>query len=449
MGGDGLPTPRRYVAIFIILATIMIGVIDGAVANVALPSISVALGISASDSVWVITAYQLAVVVTLLPAAALGESYGARRVYISGIAIFTVASALCTVSPNLTVLSIARFAQGIGSGCIMSLGAMILRYTYPQRLLGRAIAWNALAVSLASASAPAVGGLILSVANWPWLFAINLPIGLVVLLVSKALPTTVGTRRPLDLVSVAINGAMFMAVVLGADRMATAPLAGGLLIVLSGVCLVTLIRRERGREAPLVPIDLFRNGAFRLAAIASVSCFSAQMMFAVALPFYLQHQLGQSVAVTGLFMIPWPFAVAFAAPTSARLAERYPGAWVCAVGASLLAIGLLFGGFWPLEGNLKPLVVFALLCGTGFGLFQTANNRTLLLSAPKARSGAAGGVQASARLTGQTIGAIAMALLFELTPLAHAPRTGMVVGAACAVVAGVISVLRAPSRKAE
>lgn len=436
---DGLPSPRRHLAIAVMLASLVLVVLDGAIANVALPSIAQALRVTPGASVWVLTAYQLGVVVALLPCAALGESLGGRRVFVGGIALFTAASALCALSPSLPALAGARFLQGIGGGAIMALGTMMLRFACPHRLMGRVIAWNAMAIALSSAAGPGVGAAILAMADWPLLFAINLPIGGLVLLAYRALPRLAGTGRPLDRGSAVLNAAMFVMVVIGTDMVVTRPAAASLLVAGAVLCLVALIRRERTREAPLIPIDLLRDGSFRLAAIASVCCFTGQMMGLVALPFYLQHVLGQSIVATGAYMMPWPLAVMCAAPISARLAGRVPTAVLCAGGAVCLAVGLLLAGCWPMGHGLLPLVIGTAFAGAGFGIFQTANNRVLLLSAPKARSGAAGGAQGTARLLGQTVGSVAMSLLFAC---AAPPQVGLAVGAGGALLAGLVSLLR-------
>ncbi len=438
---DGLRLPRRTAAVVALLVATVLVVLDGAIANVALPSIAHALEVSSADCVWVVAAYQLGVVVALLPCAALGESYGGRKVFVAGVAVFVAASGLCALSTSLPLLAAARFIQGIGAGAIMALGMMMLRFACPQRLIGRAIAWNAMVIALSSAAGPGVGAAILAIADWPWLFAVNLPIGALVLIASRALPGPNGTGRPLDLISAAINACMFALFVFGADSIATQPQRGVALILGAALCLAALIRRERTREAPLIPIDLLRGGSFRLAAIASVCCFSGQMMGIVALPFYFQRELGQSVVATGLLMTPWPIAVAIAAPFSGRLADRVSTALLCAGGAACLALGLALAGTWPAGRDFLPIVVGAILAGTGFGFFQTANNRILLLSAPKACSGAAGGAQGTARLLGQTIGAVGMALLFETAPAAAAPRIGLVVAALCALSASGVSAL--------
>src|SRR5436305_7794662 len=178
---DGLPLPRRYAAVAAILGAIVLVVLDGAIANVALPSMAQQLDAAPAGPVWIITAYQLVIVMFLLPASAVGERLGYRRVFTAGIALFTVASLLCALAPSLPWLVAARCLQGLGSAAVMPLGLALLRFTYPRRLLARSIAWNALAIAAASAAGPTLGAFMLSVAGWPWLFAVNLPIGLVVL----------------------------------------------------------------------------------------------------------------------------------------------------------------------------------------------------------------------------------------------------------------------------
>ena len=441
---DGLPVPRRYAAMVAVLAAVTLVVIDGAIANVALPTIASSFGASPAASVWIVTGFQMAVVVALLPCAALGESLGYRRVFTAGVALFTAASALCAWSPALPWLVAARFGQGLGGAAIMSLGVAMLRFIYPRRLLGTAIGWNALVIALSSAAGPTIGAAILAVTGWPWLFAVNIPIGAVVLLASRALPAPVPTGRRIDLVSVGLNAAGFGSVVVGVDLLADEPGLGAALAAAGAVCFTALVRREWRREAPLVPLDLLRDRSFRLSVIASVCCFAGQMASALALPFYLQHGLGQSPAMTGLFMTPWPLTVALAAPLSGRLSSRVPTARLCTLGGLGLAMGLALAALWPLHGRPGPLVACTVLAGLGFGFFQTPNNRNMLLSAPRTRSGAAGGLQATARLVGQTAGSVAMTLLFTLAPADAAPRWGLGIAAALALAAGLVSLLRTP-----
>ena len=433
--------PRRAIAGAAVLAAIVLAVLDGAIANVALPTMATALRVSPALSIWVVTGYQLALVVFLLPCAALGESYGYRRIFTGGVLVFTSASALCALSTTLPLLVAARFVQGLGAAAIMSLLAALLRFTYPRRQLGTAIGLNALVTALASATGPTLGATILSLASWPWLFAVNIPIGLLVLAASRALPQTPAHGRPVDALSIALNVGFFAPLVVGVEFLADRPMLAGPLLAAAALSAVLLIRREWHRPSPLIPLDLLRGLTFRYSVIASVFCFAAQMISFVALPFYLQHGLGQSALATGLYMTPWPLTVAFAAPISGRMSDRLPTAYLCAAGAMVLAVGLSLAAFWPLRDSLAPLVVFTVMSGLGFGFFQTPNNRNMLLSAPALRSGAAGGTQATARLVGQTSGAVIMALLFKTTA-SNAPRLALGIGAILALAAGVVSLLR-------
>jgi DHA2 family multidrug resistance protein-like MFS transporter len=436
---------RPLQAIAAVLAATVLVVLDASIVNVALPTLSRALHVTPAGSVLIMTAYQLALVMALLPCAALGESLGFRRVFIVGVALFTAASALCAVAPSLPWLVAARFAQGLGGAAAMALGVALLRQVVPANSLGAAIGWNATAVALAAAAGPSIGALILSGPGWPWLFAVNLPVGAAALLAGRALPRVAGSGRPLDLVSVALNATVFAGLVMGADLLPRHPEMSMALFPAAALALLLLIRRETPRAAPLIPLDLLRGDAFRISVIASVCCFTGQTAALLALPFLLQHEFDQTALMTGLFMTPWPLAVALAAQVAGWLSDRVPTAWLCVLGGGLMALGL--AGAASCSAALGPtaLIPFIILCGLGFGLFQTPNNRNMFLAAPAERSGAAGGLQGTARLTGQTAGAVLMTLIFTVLPLA-APRLGLGFAAAFALAASLVSVLRSPPR---
>jgi len=435
-------TPRPFWAIASVLAATTLVVLDAAIANLALPSIGQALQVSPARSILVMTAYQLALVMALLPCAALGESLGFRRVFSAGLALFTAASMLCTAAPSLPWLVAARFLQGLGGAAVMALGVALLRQVVPSDRLGAAIGWNALAVALATATGPSLGALILSVTSWPWLFAVNLPIGAAALLASRALPRSLGSSRALDPFSVALNGGVFAALVIGVDLLTTRPYPSVVLLLAASAAMAMLVRREAGKASPLIPLDLLRVSSVRLSVVASVCLFTGQTAALVALPFYLQHGLGLNPLQTALYITPWPLTVAVVAPVAGHLSDRVSTAWLCALGGGFLALGLWVMALVAPSGP-GIMVPCVMLCGLGFGLFQTPNNRNMFLGAPAARSGAAGGLQGTARLSGQTAGAVLMTALFTATSVAAAPRLGLGIGAALALTAGVVSTLRA------
>lgn len=441
--------PSQAAAVAAVLAAMAMVVLDAAVANVALPTIAGALQVTPARSVWIVTAYQAALVMALLPCAALGESLGHRRVFAAGVGLFTAASVLCALSPSLPWLVAARLLQGLGGAAVMALGVALLRSALPPRLLGPAIGWNALVVALSSAAGPTVGAAILTGLGWPWLFAVNLPLGVVVLVAARALPRAAGTGARLDRVSVALNAATFACLIVGAEILPAAPAPAAGLLVSAGLVLAALVRREAPKAAPLVPLDLLRRGSFGLSVAASVCCFAGVGAALVALPFHLQHGFGQAALAAGLYLTPWPLTVAVTAPVAGRLAGRVPTAWLCAAGAACLATGLAAASLLPLRHGPLALVPLTMLCGLGFGLFQVPNNRTMFLSAPAERSGAAGGLQGTARLAGQTAGAVIMTLLFTLASAEAAPRIGLAIGAGLSLAAGLVSLLRAASAEGD
>jgi DHA2 family multidrug resistance protein-like MFS transporter len=412
---DGLPPPRRYWAIAAIILALAMSVLDSTIVNIALPSITRDFAVTPAASIWVVNAYQLAILMLLLPLASLGEIVGYRRVSQSGLALFTLASLACALAPTLLTLSIARVIQGIGAAGIMSVNAALVRFTYPQRSLGRAIGINAFAVAVSAALGPTIASAVLAVAHWRWLFGINVPIGLVTLLIAlRALPESERSHRPLNYVGALLYAGAFGLALSGLQALAhhaATPLALAQIGV--GVVLGWLLtRHERDRSAPLLPFDLLARPIFTLSIATSVCSFMAQMSALVSLPFEIQR-LGHSVVATGLFMTPWPVALALAAPLAGRLADRYPAGILGGFGLLLLTAGLLLLARFPVGGSGFGFVWRMALCGLGFGFFQSPNNRTIMASAPRARSGAAGGMLGTARLAGQTLGAASVAILFR------------------------------------
>jgi DHA2 family multidrug resistance protein-like MFS transporter len=440
---DGLPLPRRYWAILGIILAIVMSVLDSTIVNVALPSIARDFGASAAASIWVVNAYQLAILMLLLPLASLGEIVGYRRVSQTGIIVFTLASIACALAPSLLTLSIARAIQGVGAAGIMSVNAALVRFTYPQRSLGRAIGINAFAVATASAVGPTIAAGILAVAHWRWLFGINVPIGILALCLALwAWPASPRSSRALNYVGALLYAGAFGALLSGLESLAhhaATPLAAAQIAL--GVALGWLLtRHELPRVAPLLPFDLLRRPIFALSILTSVCSFMAQMTALVALPFEIQR-LGHSAVETGLFITPWPVALAITAPIAGRLADRYPAGILGGLGLMVMATGLLLLAFFPATGTSFGFIWRMALCGLGFGFFQSPNNRTIMAAAPRERSGAAGGMLSAARLLGQTLGAAGVAIVFRVY-LGAGSNIALCAAAALALTGSLVSLVR-------
>ncbi len=433
----------------VIICGISLSVLDATLVNVALPSIAADLGATPSASVWVVNAYQIAIVVTLLPLATLGDKVGYRRIYRIGLALFIAASVACLFSQSITTLALARAVQGLGAAGIMSVNAALVRMIYPRHLLARGIALNSLVVAAASAVGPSVAAGVLALGSWQWLFAVNLPLGLLALAGSlHFLPASERATGPYDLTRAIMSIAAFGLVFVGIDSLAHLDFGWHtwLLLSLGVVVAVVFVRRQMTLPLPLLPVDLLRIPLFGLSILTSICSFGAQTIAFVALPFFLQHSLGHTPVETGLLMTPWPVALMIVAPISARLLDRYPAGLLGGIGLGLFAIGLVSLSLLSADPGALEIGWRMALCGIGFGLFQAPNNHTILTSGPANRSGGASGMLGTARLTGQTIGAATVALAFGLMP----GRIGavMLIAAALAATGAVVSSFRVRAARA-
>jgi MFS transporter, DHA2 family, multidrug resistance protein len=441
--GDGLPPPRRYWAMVAIALAIAMSVLDSTIVNVALPTVARDLGASQAGSIWVVNAYQLAILAMLLPLAALGERIGYRRISQTGLAVFTLASLGCAFAPTLLTLCIARVIQGLGAAGIMSVSPALVRFTYPHRQLGRAIGTTAFVVASSAALGPTVAAAVLAVAHWRWLFGINIPIGIIALAIAVyALPDNERVRRPLNLAGVVLNAGTFALLLSGLQSLAHHAATALALIQLAGgaVLAVLLVRHELRRAAPMIPFDLLRSRVFSLSLVTSVCSFMAQATALVALPFEIQR-LGHGAVATGLLMTPWPLALAVAAPLAGRLADHYPAGILGGLGLTTLAAGLGLLAFLPPGSGATQFIWRMAVCGLGFGLFQAPNNRAIMSSAPRARSGAAGGMLSAARLLGQSLGAAGVAILFR-SYAASGSNVALCVAAVLALAGALVSASR-------
>lgn len=440
--GDGLPTPRRYIAALAVWATVFMAVLDGSMANVALPTIAHEFGAAASSAIWIVNAFQLMVVITLLPIAALSEKLGYRQVNIAGSIIFGLGAAVAMLSTSIEMLVVARVVQGVGAAALMSTNSAITRHIFPQRLLGRAIGMNAVIIGVAAALGPTVGSALLAAGPWRLLFGIAVPIAALALALSPAMPTSAREHRPFDLIATVLNALTFGLLILGAETSTRVdPRAGAAMLVGGVAAAVFLVRRELRRPAPLVPVDLLRIPVFGLSIATSIISFLAQMLAFVSLPFYFQAVLGRTAVEAGLLMTPWPLAVILAALLSGVLADRYSAGVLGGIGLGTFSVGLLALALVDPGAGWQDIAWRMALCGAGFGLFQSPNNRVMVSVAPRNRSGAAGGMIATARLLGQTMGALGVSVAFHAGGPGSTPMV-LLAGAGLAFAGALVSLSR-------
>lgn len=426
-----------------VMTAVAMASLDTAIANTALPAMAAQLHATPADSVWIVNIYQLAMVATLLPFAALGEIAGYRRVFMAGLLAFSAASLGCALAWSLPSLVAARFVQGVGASAVMAVTTALMRTIYPAQLQGRGFGVNAMVVATAFAVGPSVSSLILSAAPWPWLFAVNVPFGAAAWLVARqALPDNVRGQHRFDYLAASYNAGAFGALVLlaGEGAHGAAPQHWLALLAVALLCFGLLLRRQRHHAAPLLPVDLFRNPMFSLSALTAVCTFAVQGAAFVALPFYFEA-LGRSPIATGFLITPWPAMVALMGPVAGRLSERFASGALGGAGLLMMCGGVVTLIALPAAATDMDIAWRMALCGIGFGLFQAPNMKAIMGSAPLERAGSASGIVATARLTGQAAGAATVAGCFMLAG-ADGPRDALIAAAVFAAAGACASLAR-------
>lgn len=394
-GDEGLPGPARARVMAAIMTTTLMGVFDGTMINIALPSMAQEMQVPASIAVWFANGYLLAAAMTLAIFAALAARLGYRPVF-------------------------------------------------PGRLLGHILGLHALLIASSSAIGPVLGGTILHTLSWQWLFAINVVPGtLALLLAVKALPRdAVRKQAPFD-----TPGAILSALLLGSTIMAAnslhdatyhlGSLCWTMLAALSGMAFIWQIRRA---DNPLLPPMMFKNERFTLAAFTSMLAFVSQGITFIALPFLFQSEYGYSPVLSALLFTPWPLGIVLIAPHAGRWADTISAPAISTLGLMIFVVGLILLATLPDRPSIWDICLRSLVCGVGFGCFQSPNNREMLSNVIREHASYASGVLSIMRTFGQCLGAAAVAVLLAADE--RSIHVALWVAAAASAVAVVVSASR-------
>lgn len=439
---------HKYVAVISVIIVLVMTVLDVSLMNVALPVIGNEFNVSESLSVWLVTIYQLIIVMLLLPLSSIGDQYSYKRNFLSGIVLFTVGSGLCALSGSFEMLLISRAVQALGAAGVMSVNVALTRVIYPRNILGRGLALNAMFISVATAAGPSLAGWIMSITTWHWLFIINLPFGILAFIIGlKTLPKNphLPEHPHFDWGSAVMNvlffGLFFYA--LGSFSRNGDPLTVVVLVIISLAIGVFYVVKQLKSEHPMFPIDLYRSKLYSMSIFTSICSFMSQNLTSIALPFLFLTGLKLSELQTGLVMTPWPVATMIISPLAARWIEKHNPGFTAASGMCIFMIGLLFLIFMPSTAGVWDIVWRMAICGVGFGFFQTPNNIVMVMATPVERTGAAGGMQSTARLTGQTLGSTIVTIVFALIPIiTPSVKACLWIAFGLAVIAGYFSLNR-------
>ncbi|MCP9223500.1 MFS transporter [Erythrobacter sp. LQ02-29] len=439
--GDGLPMPRRIWAIAAISFGTALFVVDGAVANVALPTIARDLNVSDGAVTSVVTVYQLVMVMVLLPFATIGDRIGHRNLYQIGQVLFFFASAAALLVNSFTVLMIVRALQALGAGIALSVSAAMLRSIYPAKSLGSGLGINSVIVATSYAVAPTLGGFIVEHIDWRWVFVAAAPLALLSLLIGRFLPDPEPRPGKVDWLSGLWNAGT-VALLIGGLTIATHDrlVLGGAAVLAGIASAYFLYRRERGMQRPVLPVDLMRKPAIGLSVVAAIAAFIGSAMLIVGLPFRFEQGMGYSPDEVGLLIAPFPLTMLFVAPAAGWLSDHVSPSIMGVVGMFIVVVALLLLTFMPEEAGAFGIAWRLSLCALGYGLFLAPNSRLMIGEAPKDRSAAAGGLLSTARLFGQSTGAAVVGVILAIgMGLGPAP---LLVSAGFAVLAAICSAYR-------
>lgn len=445
-GDEGLPGRERAWVMAAVMTTTLMGVFDGTMINIALPSMAAGMQIPANEAVWFSNGYLLSAAMTLAIFAALAARVGYRPVFLAGLAIFTLTSAGCALANTPELLTAMRVLQGIGGAATLSIAPAILRSVFPGRLLGRILGLHALLIASSSAIGPVLGGTIVDALGWQWLFAINVIPGAVALwLAWRSLPRkSASVSAPFDTPGAALSATFLSATIMAANGLTSRhglnveSSGWGALALISGLMFIRHIRRAR---SPLLPPVIFQNGRFSLAALTSLASFISQGITFVALPFLFQSLYGFSPVASALLFTPWPLGIVLIAPHAGRWADTLSAPLISTLGLVIFVVGLTLLATLPASPSAWNICLRSLVCGMGFGCFQSPNNREMLSNVSREYASYASGVLSIVRTFGQCLGAAAVGVL-----LAVANHAGVHMALWIAVAASAAAVLFSVSR---
>lgn len=398
--------------------SILLSSLGTSIANIGLPRIAMAFAVPFAQVQWVVLAYLLATTTLIVSAGRLGDRIGRRRLLLAGILLFTLASALCGLAPTLPLLIVARALQGLGAAAMMAMSmALVGGITGPART-GRAMGMLGSMSAVGTALGPSLGGMVLSKVDWPGLFLINVPLGLLAFTLVRAQVADDDQREGTGAGSDPV-GTMLLAATLGAYALAMTigqrgDRSGPILLTATVLLAGLFILWQVGARTPLLPLSLFRDGGLCTALLANILVSTIMMATLVLGPFYLTRVLGLAPAMTGLVLATGPCISALAGFPSGRAVDRFGAGRMTMAGLAGVGTGCLLLSLsqleWGVAGYMLPIAVMT----SGYALFQAANNTGVMVGQPAARRGLISGLLNLSRNLGLITGAACLGALFNL-----------------------------------
>jgi EmrB/QacA subfamily drug resistance transporter len=407
---------RKWFVMLAVAMGIFLATIDGSIVNVALPTLTEGLNTDFAVVQWVVLSYLLTVTTLLSIVGRLADMYGRKRLYTAGFVVFTIGSFLCGLAPTAGWLILFRVFQGVGAALILALGVAIVTEAFPPTERGRALGIAGSIVSIGIVSGPVLGGIIIENLSWHWIFFVNVPIGILgVILSIRHVPEShpPGGQR-FDLIGAAFLCIFLLAFLIGltlGQRQGFTSTPTLILFVIAAFFLVAFLRVEFRHKQPIIDPKLFRNRLF------SVNLLTGFLMFiglgsGVLIPFYLENVLGYRVQQIGLLLAVVPISLGIMAPISGTLSDRFGTRVISIFGLAMTMLGYFALSTLTTSTTAVGFMLRYLPVGIGVGLFQSPNNSAIMGSAPRQQLGVVSSLSALTRTLGQTVGIAVLGALW-------------------------------------
>ena len=444
-----VPDNRKWFVLATVSMGILLATIDGSIVNVAFPTIVEDLDTSFNVIQWVSLGYLLTIATLTLGMGRLGDVVGKKFIYMTGFSVFTIASAVCGLAPDVSWLIGFRVVQALGAVMILALGSAILVEAFPSSERGKALGWVMTAVSVGIVTGPVLGGILISSFSWRAIFLVNIPVGaLGTAMAFRFVPKTDPIPgQKFDFIGAALMSAslfsLSLALTVGQDAGFGSPwiLAAFAAAAVSAAAFVFVELRV---ESPMLELRLFREPMLSVGVVSGILVFVCLSAIFILFPFYLDGVLGFDVLTMGLLLGVAPVMMGVVSPVSGSLSDRIGIRRLTLVGLAILTV--TYVGFLSLDEGSSWLqfVTLAVPYGIGIGIFQSPNNSAIMGSVPPEYTGAAGGLLHLTRLLGQVVGIAVLGSIWAARVAAEAggtlPEGGATAASAEAQVAGLHSV---------
>lgn len=400
---------NRWVILMVLVMLPFMACLDSSIVNVALPVMSKKLSAPMASIEWVVTSYLIVISSTILIFGRLGDIKGKTRIFKLGLVLFTIGSLLCGISNTLAMLVFSRIVQAIGAAGTMATNQGIITHVFPPNERGRALGISGTFVALGTMVGPPLGGFIVSVLSWHYIFLINIPVGIITFIMGmKILPKSKSlSDEKLDLKGAALFSLFVVLLFYSMIRGQTIGYENIMIIlgfILSAVCITIFVIIEGRMEEPLLKLDIFKNRLFSISIFCAFISFTGISCINIIQPFYLQDVLKLSPGSTGLLMMVYPMILSLIAPISGYMSDRIGSELLTFMGLMFTAVGLFLLSTLNEHLRLTAMIAFIVTIALGNGLFQSPNNSLVMSTVPRSKLGIAGSINALVRNLGMVFG---------------------------------------------